>query len=60
MAIIKPGRIPTGPDSSIVTLNEIGIGEEVSTKDAFIISRWLQRHMSEMLRALKQIEEEDE
>jgi hypothetical protein len=58
MAIIKPGYQIISADESIVTFNEIHVGEEVSTRDAFIISRWLQRFMPEMLRAFKQIEEE--
>lgn len=58
MAIIKPGYQVVSADESIVTFNEIHVGEEVPTKDAFIISRWLQRFMPEMLRAFKQIEEE--
>jgi len=60
MAIIKPSYQVVSADESIVTLNEIHVGEEVSTRDAFVIARWLQRFMPEMLRALKQIEEEDE
>jgi len=57
--IIKPGRKTVSPTESVVTINDIPVGEEVPTIDTHIIVKWLQQNLSELLRAIQQAEENE-
>lgn len=60
MTVIKPGRESVSATSSIITISGIPVGEEISTAEAHIISRWLQRNIVELIRAIDQIEDNEE
>ncbi len=60
MVVIKPARESVTATTSQITINGIPVGEEIPTANAHIITKWLQGNLSELLRSIKQAEENEE
>ncbi len=60
MAVIKPTRESVTATTSSILINGIPVGEEIFTQEAHVITRWLQQNLPELLRAIKQAEENEQ